>query len=116
MNCSAVFVQARNAFNHNGQNGRVGTKSFAFMWAALVCILISSVLYFTGGATDKKGRKDHGYAAEKEPEPSNAYDGNNGYNGNGYNAALQQEDGYEQNYLYGGEGQDTAANNKRRYN
>lgn len=60
---SAVYVQARHAFNSNGQNSKLGVKAFAFMWTASACLFLSCLMYCLGGAV---GRKDDGYSGRKE--------------------------------------------------
>lgn len=51
--CSACYVQARNHFNNNGQSASLGSKAFGFMWAAVACLTLSSVLYCMGGAAGR---------------------------------------------------------------
>ncbi|KAJ5514019.1 Actin cortical patch SUR7/pH-response regulator PalI [Penicillium fimorum] len=62
---TAVFVQGRQAFKHNGQGAHLGVKAFAFMWTASVCQFIACLVYCLGGAV---GRKDTsaGYSGRRE--------------------------------------------------
>ncbi|TQB75657.1 hypothetical protein MPDQ_002275 [Monascus purpureus] len=65
---TAVFVQGRNHFHHNGQSAKLGAKAFAFMWTALFCICLSCVLYCVGGAVSRK-RND----SETQPSEERAF-------------------------------------------
>lgn len=65
---TAVFVQGRNHFHHNGQSAKLGAKAFAFMWTALFCICLSCVLYCVGGAVSRK-RND----SERQPSEERAF-------------------------------------------
>jgi len=51
---TAAYVLGRDKFRHNGQKADIGTKAFAFMWAAFVCLLISTVLYCLAGASGRQ--------------------------------------------------------------
>ncbi|KAH8423329.1 SUR7/PalI family protein [Aspergillus melleus] len=59
---TAVFVQGRNRFSSNGQVAKLGVKSFAFMWTAVACLLLSCVLYCMGGAV---GKQEKGYSGRE---------------------------------------------------
>ena len=99
-NNSAVFVQGRNAFSSNGQSSKLGVNAFAFMWTALACIIISSVLYCVGGAAG--GRSNGGGYTSKE---------------SAYSGASQQEDGYGRGYSFASrERPQSRASSKRAYN
>lgn len=59
---TAVFVQGRNKFSDNGQVAKLGAKSFAFMWTAVACLILSCVLYCMGGAV---GSQEKGYSGRE---------------------------------------------------
>ncbi|KAF2021905.1 SUR7-domain-containing protein [Aaosphaeria arxii CBS 175.79] len=47
---TAWAIQGRNAFNGNGQSGRVGTKMMAFVWTTFTLFFLSTLLFCCGGA------------------------------------------------------------------
>jgi hypothetical protein len=55
---TAAYVEGRDAFNSNNHEATIGKKAFGFMWTAVVCLQISSILYCFGGVV---GRRDRGY-------------------------------------------------------
>ncbi|EED20200.1 actin cortical patch protein Sur7, putative [Talaromyces stipitatus ATCC 10500] len=50
---TACFVQGRDHFNSFGESARLGRKAFGFMWAAVACLTLSTVLYCMGGAAGR---------------------------------------------------------------
>lgn len=58
---TAWTVQGRNAFRSGGYSAKLGVKAYAFTWTAMACYLISTVLFFYGGAVRREssgiGRK-----------------------------------------------------------
>ncbi|CRG85692.1 SUR7 family protein FMP45 [Talaromyces islandicus] len=59
---TACFVQGRNHFNSAGDHATLGSKSFGFMWTAVVCLTISTVLYCVGGS---RGKAEEGYSGRE---------------------------------------------------
>jgi hypothetical protein len=59
---TACFVQGRNHFNSNGEHASLGKKAFGFMWAAVACLTISTVLYCVGGS---RGKTEEGYSGRE---------------------------------------------------
>ncbi len=49
----------RDNFRSNNQPATVGVKAFAFMWTAVACLFLSTVLFCVGGSV---GRKDSTYS------------------------------------------------------
>jgi len=43
----------RNNFLANNQAANVGVKAFAFMWTAVACLFMSTVLFCVGGAASR---------------------------------------------------------------
>lgn len=71
---SAVFVKARNRFQSDDRTASVGRYAFAFTWAPLVLLFMSSCLFLGGVLIGRKKRDTSGgYAKET------AYNGNVGY-------------------------------------
>ncbi|KUL86536.1 hypothetical protein ZTR_04246 [Talaromyces verruculosus] len=50
---TACYVQGRDHFNNNGESASLGSKVFGFMWAAVACLTLSTVLYCMGGAAGR---------------------------------------------------------------
>ncbi|KAL8827968.1 MAG: hypothetical protein Q9170_006796 [Blastenia crenularia] len=55
---TAAFVQGRNAFRSAGRTASLGKYNFGFMWAAVACLFLATLLECVGGVT---GRKDRTY-------------------------------------------------------
>ncbi|MCJ1226129.1 hypothetical protein MMC12_002778 [Toensbergia leucococca] len=51
---TAAYVIGRNNFRANKQSANVGKYSFGFMWAAMACLFLSTVLFCVAGVTSKK--------------------------------------------------------------
>ncbi|MCJ1454446.1 hypothetical protein MMC28_004799 [Mycoblastus sanguinarius] len=47
---TAAYVKGRDAFKSNGMHATLGKDNFGFMWAAMACYLIATVLLCAGGA------------------------------------------------------------------
>ncbi|KAI4138623.1 MAG: hypothetical protein L6R39_006693 [Caloplaca ligustica] len=58
MSFGAAFVQGRNAFRSSGRTASLGGYNFGFMWAAVACLFLATLLECVGGVT---GRKDRTY-------------------------------------------------------
>lgn len=43
----------QNNFRSNGQAANVGVKAFAFMWTAVACLSISTILFCVGGSVGR---------------------------------------------------------------
>ena len=54
------FVKARDVFNANGMSAAVGSYAFGFTWAAVVCLLIASILFSGGCLTGRSSDNIHG--------------------------------------------------------
>lgn len=52
---TAAYVIGRDAFNANNMTATIGRYNFGFMWAAVVCLFIPTVLFCAGGAADRSG-------------------------------------------------------------
>ena len=50
---SAAYVLGRNNFRKNNQTASIGRYSFGFMWAAMACLLLATVLFCVAGVTSK---------------------------------------------------------------
>ncbi len=50
---SAAYIKGRNNFRNNHQKAHIGEYAFGFEWAALVCFLLSTVLFCLGGGSRK---------------------------------------------------------------
>ncbi len=48
--CSAAYVKGRNVFHSAGMSATLGRYAFGFMWAAVACYFIATVLLCAGGA------------------------------------------------------------------
>ena len=46
---TAAYVKGRNNFKSNGQSASFGRYSFGFMWAAVACLFLSSMLFCVAG-------------------------------------------------------------------
>jgi hypothetical protein len=53
---SAAYVQGRKNFRSDGRNANLGKYSFGFMWAAVACLLLSTILFCVGGAASSSRR------------------------------------------------------------
>ncbi|KAI9778483.1 MAG: hypothetical protein M1816_004039 [Peltula sp. TS41687] len=51
---TAAYVLGRNHFRVNGRDAHVGTMAFGFVWAALACLFLSTILFFMILATKKR--------------------------------------------------------------
>ena len=54
---SAAYVIGRNNFRANNQTASIGKYSFGFMWAAMACLFLATVLFCVAGVTSKKSDK-----------------------------------------------------------
>lgn len=45
---TATFVKMRDAFQDDGRDASIGRYAFGFTWAAWVCLLLSTILFFLG--------------------------------------------------------------------
>lgn len=52
---TAAYVKGRDAFNSNNMTATLGKYNFGFMWAAVACLFIATVLFCAGGAADRSG-------------------------------------------------------------
>ncbi|KAL2037880.1 hypothetical protein N7G274_009355 [Stereocaulon virgatum] len=55
---TAAFVKGRNNFRSNGMPASLGRDAFGFMWAAVACYFIATVLLCAGGAASASSRGD----------------------------------------------------------
>lgn len=55
---TTAYVKGRDIFNQNNMTATIGQYAFGFMWAAVACLFLASVLFCVGGAASKK---DDGY-------------------------------------------------------
>ena len=51
---SAAFVIGRNTFLDNSQTADLGKYAFGFMWAAMTCLLLATILFCVAGVTSKR--------------------------------------------------------------
>ncbi|KAI9822205.1 MAG: hypothetical protein M1826_000514 [Phylliscum demangeonii] len=51
---TAAYVIGRNYFRNNHQDAHLGVKAFAFLWTALVCLLLATILFFSILATGRR--------------------------------------------------------------
>ena len=56
---SAAYVMGRNNFRSDQRAANVGRMSFGFMWAAMACLFLSTVLLAVAGVTSKKRDKTY---------------------------------------------------------
>lgn len=62
---TAAYVMGRNNFRSQGKGASLGRYNFGFMWAAVACLFISTVLFCIGGTASSssghsKSRKSGG--------------------------------------------------------
>ncbi|KAL8890741.1 MAG: hypothetical protein Q9205_003765 [Flavoplaca limonia] len=57
---TAAYVQGRNAFRAVGRRAVLGRYNFGFMWAAVACLFLATIMLCVGGVT---GKKDRGYSS-----------------------------------------------------
>ncbi|KAL8671683.1 MAG: hypothetical protein Q9168_003831 [Polycauliona sp. 1 TL-2023] len=57
---TAAYVQGRDAFRSAGRTATLGRYNFGFMWAAVACLFLATILLCVGGVT---GKKDKGYSS-----------------------------------------------------
>ena len=50
----AAYVMGRNNFLANNKNASLGKYSFGFMWAAVACLFLATVMFCVAGVTSKK--------------------------------------------------------------
>ncbi|KAI9885048.1 MAG: hypothetical protein M1823_003147 [Watsoniomyces obsoletus] len=50
---TAAYVMGRNAFRDGDREAYLGTKAFAFVWAAMACLLLATILFFSILATGR---------------------------------------------------------------
>ncbi|KAL9001707.1 MAG: hypothetical protein Q9188_005330 [Gyalolechia gomerana] len=53
---TAAFVQGRDAFRSQDRIASLGRYNFGFMWAAVACLFLATLLECIGGVTGKKDR------------------------------------------------------------
>ncbi|KAI4091301.1 MAG: hypothetical protein LQ344_004160 [Seirophora lacunosa] len=53
---TAAYVQGRNNFRSSGRTASLGRYNFGFMWAAVACLFLSTLLLCVGGVTGKKDK------------------------------------------------------------
>jgi hypothetical protein len=53
---TAAYVEGRREFRRDGRNARLGRYNFGFMWAAVACLLLSTILFCVGGALSRRSR------------------------------------------------------------
>jgi len=51
---TAAYIMGRNNFRKNNQTASVGKYAFGFEWAAMVCFLLSTILFCLAGTSSKK--------------------------------------------------------------
>ncbi|MCJ1341268.1 hypothetical protein MMC09_006564 [Bachmanniomyces sp. S44760] len=56
---TAAYVMGRNDFNM-ATTAILGKYAFGFMWAAMACLFLSTILFFVGGATSKSSSGGRG--------------------------------------------------------
>ena len=59
---SAAYVKGRNNFRSNNLTATLGSYSFGFMWAAMACLFLATVMFCVAGVTSKKA--DATYASK----------------------------------------------------
>ena len=59
---TAAYVEGRNDFNSNNMTATLGRYNFGFMWAAVACLFIATVLFCAGGAADSSSSIGSGRA------------------------------------------------------
>ncbi|KAI4261338.1 MAG: hypothetical protein L6R42_003463 [Xanthoria sp. 1 TBL-2021] len=57
---TAAYVQGRDAFRADGRTATLGRYNFGFMWAAVACLFLATLMLCVGGVT---GKKDKGYSS-----------------------------------------------------
>ncbi|KAL8935943.1 MAG: hypothetical protein Q9216_005186 [Gyalolechia sp. 2 TL-2023] len=60
---TAAFVQGRDAFRSQDRTASLGRYNFGFMWAAVACLFLATLLECVGGVTGKK--KDRTYTTKR---------------------------------------------------
>ncbi|KAL8700952.1 MAG: hypothetical protein Q9201_005168 [Fulgogasparrea decipioides] len=53
---TAAYVQGRNAFHSAGRSASLGRYNFGFMWAAVACLFLATVMFCVGGVTSGKDK------------------------------------------------------------
>ncbi|KAL8798605.1 MAG: hypothetical protein Q9200_007738 [Gallowayella weberi] len=53
---TAAYVQGRNAFRSTDRTATLGRYNFGFMWAAVACLFLATLMFCVGGVTGKKDR------------------------------------------------------------
>ncbi|KAL9021307.1 MAG: hypothetical protein Q9185_001512 [Variospora sp. 1 TL-2023] len=53
---TAAFVEGRNNFRSSDRTATLGRYNFGFMWAAVACLFLSTVLLCVGGVTGKRDK------------------------------------------------------------
>ncbi|KAL9025345.1 MAG: hypothetical protein Q9196_005814 [Gyalolechia fulgens] len=56
MSFGAAFVQGRDAFRSRDRTASLGRYNFGFMWAAVACLFLATLLECVGGVAGKKDR------------------------------------------------------------
>ncbi|KAL8862268.1 MAG: hypothetical protein Q9178_001277 [Gyalolechia marmorata] len=57
---TAAYVQGRDAFRAAGRTASLGRYNFGFMWAAVACLFLATIMLCVGGVT---GRKEKTYSS-----------------------------------------------------
>lgn len=55
---TAAFVQGRRDFRSAGRTANLGRYNFGFMWAAVACLMLATILFCVGGATTSRRSKN----------------------------------------------------------
>ncbi|KAI4221534.1 MAG: hypothetical protein L6R40_008626, partial [Gallowayella cf. fulva] len=53
---TAAYVEGRNAFRSAGHTATLGRYNFGFMWAAVACLFLATLMFCVGGVTGKKDK------------------------------------------------------------
>ncbi|KAI9819150.1 MAG: hypothetical protein M1827_007306 [Pycnora praestabilis] len=59
---TACFVIGRNDFRKSGHTAQIGKYAFAFTWAAMACLLLSTIMFCTTAAIGRKDTSKSTYA------------------------------------------------------
>ncbi|MCJ1370217.1 hypothetical protein MMC20_001429 [Loxospora ochrophaea] len=51
---TAAYVMGRNNFRANNQSADIGKYAFGFIWAAMACLFLATVMFCVAGATSRK--------------------------------------------------------------
>ncbi|KAF2105085.1 cortical patch protein [Rhizodiscina lignyota] len=59
---TAWTIQGRDVFRSAGQSSKLGVKAYAFTWAAMACLFLSTILYCLAGASNRSTNDAYGYS------------------------------------------------------